>query len=270
VTGTPTGARPRLRTEVVLSRGGTELIDATFRGAEPSDVPAMHALSEPFAATGELLARDRDTFTVLIEDFQVVEIDGSVVACAGIRRYEGIAEIVNVAVDARWQGVGLGRFLLASMLVLLRAEGFPQAAIFSKTAVSWFGRYGFVPLDPSSLPDARLTAVDPGRGSVLMGRPTVQAEDGVDALPQLTPMRVRFRRSGVEHSWQGTVDALLPFAEKNGVEVQSLCWGGVCGTCATRLLRGTVNYHVQPEVEPPPEEILLCISRPVTDLELDL
>jgi ferredoxin len=92
----------------------------------------------------------------------------------------------------------------------------------------------------------------------------------VDVVPQLTDLRVKFAASGVELDWDGRIDSLLPFAEKNGIEVDSLCWGGVCGTCSTRLTCGTVSYHLQPEVTPPNGEVLLCIARPVTDLVLDL
>lgn len=267
----PTGHRPAaLRSEVSLSAGGPVVHDVTLRRAEARDIAPMHALSMPFVASGDLVARDLDLFAELVDDCRVIEIGRTVVGCAGIRRFAGVAEIVNVAVDVRWQGFGLGRLLLASILAQLESEGFARAVIFSCTAVTWFGRYGFRPIDPGCLPDSRLAAVHPGRGSVLMARATVRAGDGMEALPQLGPMHVRFARSQVEHSWEGEDDALLPFAERCGVAVDSLCWSGVCGTCSTRLVRGTVNYVVEPEVEPEPDRILLCVSRPVTDLELDL
>lgn len=259
-----------VRSELVLSGGGADVHEVTVRPAETRDIAAMHALSMPFVASGDLITRDLEMFAELVEDFRVVEIDRTVVACAGVRRFIDIAEIVNVAVDTRWHGLGLGRLLLASIMVEMEAEGFARVAIFSRTATAWFGRYGFVPIDPSCLPDHRLALVDPGRGSVLMARDTVRAEDGVEALPQLGPVRVRYCRSRVEHSWDGEEDALLPFTERRGIDVDSLCWSGLCGTCSTRLRRGTVNYHVEPGIEPEPGEILLCISRPVTDVELEL
>src|SRR4051812_18576607 len=114
----------RLRFEDIMSQGGSEVIDATFRGAQSADVFAMYELSKPFVATGGLIARDLELFVTDVEEFYVVEVEGKVVACAGIRRFTTLAEIFNVVVDGRWQSHGIGGFLLASMLVVLDAEGF--------------------------------------------------------------------------------------------------------------------------------------------------
>ncbi|MET8758739.1 GNAT family N-acetyltransferase [Lentzea sp. NPDC004782] len=259
------------RVDVILTRtGGGEIIDATFRRARSSDVGAMHELSKPFVAAGQLIERDIELFDASVEDFHVVEIDHEIAGCAGIRRFGGLAEIFNVAVGERWQGLGLGRFLLASMLIVLAEEGFSDALVFTRTTRDWFARHGFAVLDASALPAERIAMIDPERESVPMTRPTVRGEDGVDVVPQLAGLRVKFAASGVELDWDGRIDSLLPFAEKNGIEVDSLCWGGVCGTCSTKLTCGTVSYHLQPEVTPPNGEVLLCIARPVTDLVLDL
>jgi N-acetylglutamate synthase-like GNAT family acetyltransferase/ferredoxin len=260
----------RTKVEVIVSRGGAEMIDATFRGAVAADSRAMYELSQPFVAGGGVIARDLELFDAGVDDFYVIEIDRQIVACAGVRRFDSLSEIFNVVVDRAWQGFGLGRFMLASMLVVLAEQGFDEAFLFSKTTSDWFARCGFRRVDPRVLPPERLAMVDPERKSVPMMRHTIRAPDGVEALPQLCPVRVRFDRSGVECTWQGTADALLPFAEKNNIEVDSLCWGGVCGTCSTRLTRGTVSYHLEPDVEPADGEVLLCIARPVTDVVLDL
>ena len=260
----------RQRFDVMMSRGGDEVIDATFRGALAGDVDAMYELSKPFVATGGLVPRDLELFGTGVDDFYVVEIDRKVAACAGIRRFTDSAELFNVAVDKTYQRFGVGRFLLASMLIVLAREGFADAVIFTKTTKDWFARFGFVPMDPARLPAERLAMIDPERESIPMVRPTIKAGDGIDALPRLTAMTVRYEQSGVELPWDGEVDSLLPFTEKNGIEVDSLCWGGVCGTCSTGLKQGSVNYHVWPEVDPGEGRVLLCVARPITDLVLDL
>src|SRR4051812_45915660 len=111
----------RQRFDVIMSQGGDEVIDATFRGARGGDAYAMYELSKPFVATGGLIARDLELFDTGVEQFYVVEIDREVVACAGIRRFAGLAEIFNVVVGQRWQSFGIGRFLLASMLIVLES-----------------------------------------------------------------------------------------------------------------------------------------------------
>jgi N-acetylglutamate synthase-like GNAT family acetyltransferase/ferredoxin len=260
----------RQRFDVIMSQGGSEIIDATFRGAQRDDILAMYELSKPFVATGGLIARDLELFDTDVDEFYVVEIDRKVVACAGIRRFTDLAEIFNVVVDGRWQSLGIGRFLLASMLIVLESEGFADAVVFTKATSDWFARYGFVPVDPAPLPAERLAMLDPERRSIPMVRSTVRALDGIDALPRITELRVRFERSGLESVWDSDCDSLLIFAEKNGVEPISLCRGGVCGTCSSALKQGIVSYHVRPEVEPEDGTILLCISRPVANLVLDL
>jgi N-acetylglutamate synthase-like GNAT family acetyltransferase len=258
------------RYDVILSQGGAENIDATFRHAESRDVLAMYEMSKPFVATGVLIARDQELFGTGVEDFYVVEIDRTVVACAGIRRFTDVAEIFNVVVDSSWQSRSVGRFLLASMLIVLESQGFAEAVILTKTTRGWFARYGFVPMDPARLPADRLAMLDPERKSIPMVRPTVRAEDGIDALPQLTELRVRFDRSGLDVVWDGGLDSLLALAEKNDVERPSLCQGGICGTCSTALTQGIVSYHVRPEVDPGEDRILLCIARPASSLVLDM
>jgi N-acetylglutamate synthase-like GNAT family acetyltransferase/ferredoxin len=260
----------RRRFDVMLSKGGDEIIDVTFRSADSGDEVAMYELSRPFVATGGLIARDLELFDTRVDEFYVVEIDRRVVACAGFRRFNDLAEIFNVVVDARWQSFGIGRFLLASMLIVLESEGFADAVIFTKTTRDWFARYGFVPMDPAQLPAERLAMLDPERRSIPMVRPTVRAVDGIAALPHLTELRVRFVRSGLEAVWDSGCDSLLFLAEKNDVETASLCRGGLCGTCSSPLKRGTVSYHVRPEVDPGDGSILLCIARPAANLVLDL
>ena len=263
-------ANSRTKFDAIISSGGEKILDATFRSAHADDWELMYGLSHPFMETGNLVQRTCKLYESLVEDFYVIEIDRTVVACAGTRRFTDTAEIYNVVVAKDWQGFGLGRVLVASMLIVLYCQGYANAFIFTKTAEDWFARCGFTPMDPAELPAERLALVDVERNSTPMSRATVRAEDGVDALPQVTNLRVRYERHDVEHAWDGEVDSLLPFTEKRGIEVDSLCWGGVCGTCRTPLKRGTISYHLMPEVNLRDGEILLCIARPVTDLVLDL
>ncbi len=58
--------------DVILSRGGPEVIEATFRRARLSDPDSMYELSLPFMESGALLVRDHELFVAQIEDFYVV------------------------------------------------------------------------------------------------------------------------------------------------------------------------------------------------------
>lgn len=255
---------------LLLSRGGRDIVDATFRPARLQDTDAMYELSLPFMESGALIVRDRDRFDARIQDFYVVEIDHEIVACAGIQRFSGTAEIFNVAVRQQWQGLGLGRFLVASIVAVLHTEGIGEVLLFSSTSTAWFERCGFVPMDPAALPTERLALLDPARGSIPMSRTTVSSADPLETLGQMPDLRVRFNRSDIEATWESSFNTLLEFTEYSGVEVDSLCWAGICGTCSTRLSRGAVGYHVMPAVGPEDGEVLLCIAQPITDLELEV
>jgi ferredoxin len=63
---------------------------------------------------------------------------------------------------------------------------------------------------------------------------------------------------------------LLELAEACDVPVQWSCRTGVCHTCELALMSGAVDYSPDP-VEPPAEgNILICCSKPVGGIVLDL
>jgi ferredoxin-NADP reductase len=58
---------------------------------------------------------------------------------------------------------------------------------------------------------------------------------------------------------------LLDLAEKNGVQIPYGCRQGVCGTCATRVLSGTVRMDVEAGLTPEQKTagyVLPCVGRP--------
>jgi ferredoxin-NADP reductase len=68
-------------------------------------------------------------------------------------------------------------------------------------------------------------------------------------------------------------ETVLAAAKKNGVAIPSSCSQGVCGTCKTRVLEGTVDMKHNGGIRD--REIqkglrLLCCSRPISDLVLEL
>jgi ferredoxin len=64
--------------------------------------------------------------------------------------------------------------------------------------------------------------------------------------------------------------SLLDFAEACDVPVGFGCRHGVCHNCESGLLAGEVDYTTEP-LEPPPDgRLLVCCSRPLSELTLDL
>ena len=82
------------------------------------------------------------------------------------------------------------------------------------------------------------------------------------------PLDVRFDRAGRTLVWKGQDANLLDFAERHGVEVDSGCRSGSCGSCETQLFSGTVRYAQKPDHDIRPGHCLLCVGTPESALVL--
>jgi len=79
-----------------------------------------------------------------------------------------------------------------------------------------------------------------------------------------------FLQSGVTARWDPEYDNLLDFAEDCEVYPEFDCRTGNCQTCMHELLEGEVDYTIEPLVPPDPGYILLCCTRPRTNLVIDV
>jgi ferredoxin-NADP reductase/MOSC domain-containing protein YiiM len=82
--------------------------------------------------------------------------------------------------------------------------------------------------------------------------------------------QVAFSRSGLTVRWSPDYASLLELAEACDVPVRWSCRIGVCHTCETGLLAGTVSYAPDPVDAPAAGDALICCSQPAGDLTLDL
>jgi len=81
---------------------------------------------------------------------------------------------------------------------------------------------------------------------------------------------IEFARSDLAVRWNPDYASLLDLAEACDIPVRWSCRTGVCHTCETALVSGTVDYSPDP-VEPPAEgSALICCARPRDGLVLDL
>ncbi len=81
---------------------------------------------------------------------------------------------------------------------------------------------------------------------------------------------IEFARSNLAVPWADDYSSLLELAEACDVPVRWSCRTGVCQTCETTLIAGTLDYDPDP-VEPPADgSALICCSHPRDDLVLDL
>jgi phthalate 4,5-dioxygenase reductase subunit len=65
--------------------------------------------------------------------------------------------------------------------------------------------------------------------------------------------------------------SILDALRRSGVAVPSSCESGTCGSCRTRLLKGTPDHRDYILDEDDTNEIMICVSRAKSDqLKLDL
>ena len=122
------------------------------------------------------------------------------------------------------------------------------------------------------VPAGRLhTEIFGAEGSITPGvvaspmRPPHQPE----GVPGTGPL-ISFARSGLNAHWGDGWRSILELAEACDVPVRWSCRSGVCHTCETGLLDGTVEYGPEPLEAPAVGNVLVCCSRPTTDLVVDL
>jgi ferredoxin-NADP reductase/MOSC domain-containing protein YiiM len=81
---------------------------------------------------------------------------------------------------------------------------------------------------------------------------------------------VSFARTGLNVRWGPTFHSLLDLAEACDVPVRWSCRTGVCHTCETGLVAGTIGYRPDPVDAPADGNVLICCSRPEGDIVIDL
>ena len=92
-------------------------------------------------------------------------------------------------------------------------------------------------------------------------------------LPQGPPGSdppVSFARSGITAAWDPKFGSLLQLAEACDVPVRWSCRTGVCHTCMTGLIGGSIIYNPEPLERPAPGNVLVCCSQPNAGVILDL
>jgi ferredoxin-NADP reductase/MOSC domain-containing protein YiiM/ferredoxin len=134
---------------------------------------------------------------------------------------------------------------LADVSEALKAWNVPESCIHSET----FGAASsLTPGIASALaPSPHLPTGEPGSG------PTVS-----------------FARTGLTVPWNVRFGSLLELAEACDVPVRWSCRVGVCHTCQTGKISGSVNYSPTPLDQPAESDILICCATPVSEIELDL
>ena len=88
--------------------------------------------------------------------------------------------------------------------------------------------------------------------------------------PNTGPL-VSFARSGIAAHWKASAyQSILELAEACDVSVRWSCRTGVCHSCESGLVSGSVSYGPEPLDKPADGNVLVCCSQPVRDVVIDL
>jgi len=98
---------------------------------------------------------------------------------------------------------------------------------------------------------------------------SVRAPHQPAGTPGTGPL-VSFARSGIAARWRLDDKSLLELAEACDVPVRWSCRTGVCHNCESGLISGSVTYQPDPLDPPADGNLLICCSRPQSDVVIDI
>jgi amino-acid N-acetyltransferase len=115
-----------------------------YRSATVPDVDRIFKLISSMAQSGFMLRRSKYKIITMLTNFVVAEsATGELAACGALLPlWTDSAEIVSLAVDGRFQGLGIGKALVRELLSRARFLGF-QEVITLTYAVEFFTKLGF-------------------------------------------------------------------------------------------------------------------------------
>jgi putative acetyltransferase len=130
-----------------------------LRPARPEDVEAVHRIYMDASVIPYLghdamdLAAFREVFAgLLATNLQIAERDGAVAGFCRALRFDGrqshVAQLGTLAVHPRWQGSGLAREMVETILAQLKADGVVRVELMAEAdnarGLSFYRKLGFV------------------------------------------------------------------------------------------------------------------------------
>ena len=123
-----------------------------IRKAKISDLKQAQKLVNDYAKREQMIPRSLNELYETVRDFIVCELNGNVCGvCALHIMWEDLAEIPSLAVDQKYQKIGIGKNLVKQCLKEAKVLGIKR--VFALTYhPEIFKKIGFVDTDKSSLP----------------------------------------------------------------------------------------------------------------------
>jgi amino-acid N-acetyltransferase len=138
---------------------GTLISGDTFediRQATIDDVGGVLELIDPMEQEGILVRREREKLEMEIEQFTVIERDGTVIACTALYPFvdDGCGELACLAVHPEYRKQGRGDDLLEYIEHKARGLGIKRLFVLTTRTAHWFLERGF---NESSIDDLPMT-----------------------------------------------------------------------------------------------------------------
>lgn len=143
-----------------------------MRQATIEDVGGILGLISPLEEQGVLVRRSREYLEIDIDQFSVVERDGTIIACAAFHSFpeEAVGELACLAVHSDYQREGYGERLLQRIETEAKRQGITQLFVLTTHASHWFQERGFRAITLETLPVSRQALYNYQRNSQILAK----------------------------------------------------------------------------------------------------
>lgn len=128
----------------------------TLRQASIEDVAGILELLEPLEKQGVLVRRSRELLEAEIEQFFIIEKDGTVIACGALYALDNAAaELACLAVREEYQNRGRAALLLKHIEQTACSKNIETLFVLTTQTAHWFIENGFQASKASKLPESK-------------------------------------------------------------------------------------------------------------------
>ena len=150
---------------------GTQVIRRSYeqvRAAKPEDIPGIFSLIEPLEEQGILVKRSRELLESEIDNFFVIDRDGTVVACAALYAFGEAAELACFVTHPDYRDGTRGEVLLDTVRGSAKNLGCDKLFVLTTHTSHWFTEHGFTAAEIDDLPVGRQQLYNYQRNSKLL------------------------------------------------------------------------------------------------------
>ncbi len=155
--------------ELFTRDGSGLLIDSgaydNIRSADTNSVSGIIQLIQPLIEDGTLVHRSKQDLEREIQNFYIIEREGSVICCASLKYYGEFAELGCLAVHPDFRASGKATDILEYLVKTARQNHCHTLFVLSTRSGDWFLEQGFKPDTKATLPESK--TIEATRGSKL-------------------------------------------------------------------------------------------------------